>query len=309
MFQPKKFTPAGLEIWDPPGLPPGTSEADKDAHAAALGSLREADAYVVVVRGLLDRRLRLRPRGARPRGRLGAARRRAPAVRPRRRRGARREAARERRRSAQEPSSRTRASSRSSSAACRASRRARASWATSSCPRRTRKRLRGFQFFTRKPYLRLVNGPAGVPTGFGDGPGACPIRGAPRARRHARGRGRGDGARRPALVHGGVRPPSRPPRALRPRHLPRGRPALVLHGGRGRGARLDDPRGRRRRHGGGQDPHRPRQGLRARRGLLVRRARRRGRDEGAQGRRTLLRLEPKDYVVKDGDIVHIRSAV
>src|SRR5205814_1140874 len=31
------------------------------------------------------------------------------------------------------------------------------------------KRLNGFQFFTRKPFLLLVNGPDGLPAGLGDG--------------------------------------------------------------------------------------------------------------------------------------------
>jgi len=51
LFQPKKYTPAGMEIWDPPGLPPGLSEADKERRTRLLASLREADAYVIVVRG------------------------------------------------------------------------------------------------------------------------------------------------------------------------------------------------------------------------------------------------------------------
>src|SRR5688572_6995422 len=51
MFQPKKYTPAGLEIWDAPGLPPGGTEADKEKRTRLLSGLREADAYVIVVRG------------------------------------------------------------------------------------------------------------------------------------------------------------------------------------------------------------------------------------------------------------------
>jgi GTP-binding protein YchF len=51
LFQPKKYTQAGLEIWDPPGLPPGSSEADKERRTRLLSSLREADAFVVVARG------------------------------------------------------------------------------------------------------------------------------------------------------------------------------------------------------------------------------------------------------------------
>lgn len=51
MFEPKKFTPAGLEVWDPPGLPPGGDEAEKERRHRLLSKVREADAFVLVVRG------------------------------------------------------------------------------------------------------------------------------------------------------------------------------------------------------------------------------------------------------------------
>ncbi len=50
LFQPKKYTPAGLEVWDAPGLPPGTTEVDRERRAKVLTGLREADAYVLVLR-------------------------------------------------------------------------------------------------------------------------------------------------------------------------------------------------------------------------------------------------------------------
>ena len=50
MFQPKKYTPAGIELWDPPGLPPGPTEGDRERRARILAALRDADAYVLVVR-------------------------------------------------------------------------------------------------------------------------------------------------------------------------------------------------------------------------------------------------------------------
>ena len=50
MFKPKKYTPAGLEVWDPPGLPPGDEPADAERRARLLASLREADGYVLVPR-------------------------------------------------------------------------------------------------------------------------------------------------------------------------------------------------------------------------------------------------------------------
>ncbi len=51
IFQPRKYTPAGLELWDPPGLPTGGGEADKERRHRRLSALRELDAYVLVVRG------------------------------------------------------------------------------------------------------------------------------------------------------------------------------------------------------------------------------------------------------------------
>ena len=51
MFHPKKFTPAGLELWDAPGVPEGADERDKERRIRLLASLREADAYVIVLRG------------------------------------------------------------------------------------------------------------------------------------------------------------------------------------------------------------------------------------------------------------------
>lgn len=50
IFSPKKFTYTGLELWDPPGLPEGTTEADKERRTRLLSKLRDADAYVLVVR-------------------------------------------------------------------------------------------------------------------------------------------------------------------------------------------------------------------------------------------------------------------
>jgi GTP-binding protein YchF len=53
MFRPKKYTPAGLELWDPPGLPPGTEPADADKRTKILSALREADGYVLVARAFV----------------------------------------------------------------------------------------------------------------------------------------------------------------------------------------------------------------------------------------------------------------
>jgi ribosome-binding ATPase YchF (GTP1/OBG family) len=54
LLKPKKLTAAGLEIWDPPGLPPGSGERDKERRIRRLAELREADAYVLVVRNFVS---------------------------------------------------------------------------------------------------------------------------------------------------------------------------------------------------------------------------------------------------------------
>jgi GTP-binding protein YchF len=51
LYRPKKYTPAGLEVWDPPGVPAGRDPRDQERRTRLLGTLREADAYVLVVRG------------------------------------------------------------------------------------------------------------------------------------------------------------------------------------------------------------------------------------------------------------------
>lgn len=50
IFNPKKFTQTGLELWDPPGLPDGNGEADKERRTRLLSKLRDVDAFVLVVR-------------------------------------------------------------------------------------------------------------------------------------------------------------------------------------------------------------------------------------------------------------------
>ena len=74
------------------------------------------------------------------------------------------------------------------------------------------------------------------------------------------------------------------------------------------GARLDDRQGLEGAAGGGRHPHRLREGLHQGRGHLVRRPRRRR--LGARGpHRGKARLEGKDYVMHDGDVVEFRFNV
>ena len=66
IFQPKKFTPAGLEVWDPPGMPTGGTEKAKERRMRLLHTLRDADAYVLVVRAFENDRYPYERPEARP---------------------------------------------------------------------------------------------------------------------------------------------------------------------------------------------------------------------------------------------------
>ena len=66
--------------------------------------------------------------------------------------------------------------------------------------------------------------------------------------------------------------------------------------------------GSQRRRGRRQDPHRPGQGIHPGRGHRLRRQHAAGTLKEAKAKH-LVRLEGKDYVVKDGDIIYFRSAL
>ena len=75
------------------------------------------------------------------------------------------------------------------------------------------------------------------------------------------------------------------------------------------GARLDGARGRQRRRGGRQDPLRHRARLHPRRGDRLARPDRVSGSNAEARKRGLERVEGKDYVVQDGDVINVRFNV
>ena len=67
---------------------------------------------------------------------------------------------------------------------------------------------------------------------------------------------------------------------------------------------MDGPQGRDRARGRRRDPHRLREGLHPRPGLLARRISSSYGSEAAIKAAGKLRMEGKEYVVQDGDIMH-----
>ena len=166
MFQPKKFTPAGLELWDPPGLPEGADERDKERRIRLLASLREADAYVIVLRGFRTESYayeREAPDPAADLERIVAelvtadfvvAEGRMTRLQENLKRGVR-----------------TKDEDRMELAVvekCVERLEAGRGLADLELDEADEKRIRGFQFFARKPLLVLLNGPDDAPAGLGE---------------------------------------------------------------------------------------------------------------------------------------------
>ena len=173
------------------------------------------------------------------------------------------------------------------------------------------RRLRGFQLLSAKPLLVAANvaeDRVAAPPPRGD-------RGGRRAR-HRAGRGEradrgGDLAPRrqgPAGAAGRARARRAEHAAAGPRQLRAARADLVLHRGRGRGEGLDDQARHQRARRGGEDPLRHRARLHPRRGGGLA-----GSDRAsilaACQKQARLRLEGKDYVVQDGDVINFRFNV
>ena len=105
------------------------------------------------------------------------------------------------------------------------------------------------------------------------------------------------------------RPRGARPQPGDPHRLRAARPDHLLHRGQAGGPRLDDQARRPGAAGGRRDPHRLRARLHQGRGDLVggpRRARQRGGVSSAAGK---MGIEGKEYVVRDGDVMHFRFNV
>jgi len=167
MFKPKKFTPAGLELHDPPGLPPGSEPVDVEKRTRMLGTLREADAYVLVVRGFATDAYAY-PRAA-PDPKADVAQIVAELLmsdllvaqgRVERLRENVKKRAKSMEQDARELAILEKVLPRLEAGQ---------GLQDLEMVAEDARRLRGFQFFSRKPYLLLVNGPSGIPADVCDG--------------------------------------------------------------------------------------------------------------------------------------------
>lgn len=166
IFAPKKFTLAGLELWDPPGIPPGNLPADQERRMRLLSDLREADAYVIVVRGFTSPSYpHERPEAdpAADLARLADELVTADFVIAEGRVNKLRDSVQRKLKSADQDKLELAVLEK-----CLARLEAGENLADLELDEADDKRIRGFQFFTRKPFLLLCNGPDGMPDGLGD---------------------------------------------------------------------------------------------------------------------------------------------
>jgi GTP-binding protein YchF len=171
LFQPKKYTPAGVELWDPPGLPAGGSEADREKRQRRLSALRELDAYVLVVRDFLTDRYPYERVAADPAAdlrRLAEELISADYVIARTRADKLDEQILRKTRTLDQDRLEAAVLKR-----CLERLEQGRDLSDLALDEADEKRIRGFQFFSRKPCLLLVNGSRGVPAGVAD---ACPLR-------------------------------------------------------------------------------------------------------------------------------------
>jgi ribosome-binding ATPase YchF (GTP1/OBG family) len=167
MFRPKKFTPAGLELHDPPGLPPGDQASDVEKRGRLIGALREADGYVLVLRGFSTGSYAY-PRAApdpeadlaRLAEELWASDLQVATGRATRLRENVKKKAKSLEQDQMELAVLDRILPRLEAGE---------GLQDVALTAEDEKRIRGFQLFARKPFLLLVNGPSGVPPGLGRG--------------------------------------------------------------------------------------------------------------------------------------------
>ncbi|MHC5011785.1 MAG: DUF933 domain-containing protein [Planctomycetota bacterium] len=167
IYQPKKFTPAGLELWDPPGVPVGGGERERERRVRLLAALREADAYVLVVRGFQTDRYPYERPAADPQAdclRLTEDLVTADFVVAEGRMTRLTENLRRNARTADEDRKELAVLEK-----CAARFEAGRDLSDLELDPHDEKRIRGFQFFSGKPLILLFNGPGDVPAGLGDG--------------------------------------------------------------------------------------------------------------------------------------------
>jgi ribosome-binding ATPase YchF (GTP1/OBG family) len=167
MFSPKKFTLAGLELHDPPGLPPGNDAGDPEKRTRMLGALREADGYVVVLRAFSTGSYaypRATPDPAADLAWLVEQMLASDLAVATGRTERLRENIKKRAKSMEQDARELQILERLLPLL-----EAGKGLQDVELSGDDDKRLHGFQFFSRKPFLLLVNGPAGVPAGLGEG--------------------------------------------------------------------------------------------------------------------------------------------
>jgi len=167
MFQPKKFTPAGLEVWDPPGLPEGNEVGDAEKRTRILSALREVDGYVVVLRAFSTDAYaypRPAPDPAADLRRIVDELLVADLLPAQARVEKLRDNVKKHAKSMEQDQRELAVLER-----CLPRLEAGEGVGGVEMTVEEEKRLRGFQFFTRKPFVLLANGPAGLPVGLGDG--------------------------------------------------------------------------------------------------------------------------------------------
>jgi ribosome-binding ATPase YchF (GTP1/OBG family) len=167
LFRPKKFTPAGLELWDPPGLPPGGTPADAERRSRVLAALREVDGFVLVVRAFSTADYaypRPAPDPAADLARVVEELLVADLVVAQARVEKLRDNLKRRAKSMEQDARELAVLER-----CVPRLEAGEDLSSLDLAPDDARRLRGFQFFTRKPFVLAVNGPSGVPAGLGEG--------------------------------------------------------------------------------------------------------------------------------------------